>query len=111
METLVNLEELYLQQNQIKSFAGLHNNLKLDTLDLAVNKLEVFEHLDHLSSTLKELWLNWNKFEDNAHNKEYLATFKVMETLYLADNPMANVDNYQQMVQSTIPHLRQLDGN
>lgn len=94
LHTLVNLEELYLQQNQIKSFEGLENNLKLETLDLAVNKIEVFEHLTHLSSSLKELWLNWNKFEDTEANKEYLKTFKVLETLYLADNPLANKDNY-----------------
>jgi len=43
----------------------LENNLKLETLDLAMNKLERFESLDHLGSTLKELWLNWNNLIDD----------------------------------------------
>jgi protein phosphatase 1 regulatory subunit 7 len=60
LETLVDLEELYLQQNQVTSFAGLLNNTRLQTLDLAVNKLSRFDDLDHLSDVLKELWLNWN---------------------------------------------------
>jgi Leucine-rich repeat (LRR) protein len=66
------------------------NNNKLETLDLAVNKIEKFEHLDHLSNTLKELWLNWNKIEETEENKAYLTNFKTLETLYLADNPLAN---------------------
>jgi len=98
LDTLVNLEELYLQQNQVKSFDGLQNNHKLEMLDLAVNKLSQFEMLDHLSGTLKELWLNWNNFEDTQQNRDYLSIFKKLETIYLADNPVANVDNYQKML-------------
>lgn len=66
----------------------------METLDLAMNKIEKFEHLDHLTGTLKDLWLNWNKFEETQENRDYLAKFKVLETLYLADNPMANISNY-----------------
>jgi hypothetical protein len=37
--------------------------------------------------------------------------FKVLEVLYLADNPVANVDDYEQMIRTRIPGLKQLDGN
>jgi len=40
LETLVNLEELYMQQNQIKKIEGLEHNKALQTLDIAVNKVE-----------------------------------------------------------------------
>ena len=111
LETLVQLEELYLQQNQVTSFAGLQNNTRLQTLDLAVNKLSRFDSLDHLSEVLRELWLNWNQLENSEHNRQYLSTFKVLETLYLADNQVSNVKDYQEMITGQIPHLKQLDGN
>lgn len=76
-----------------------------------MNKIAEFSHLDHLSGVMKELWLNWNKFEDTAGNRDYLAKFKILETLYLADNPVSNVDDYQQMIMERVPHLKQLDGN
>jgi len=76
-----------------------------------VNKIAEFSHLDHLSGVMKELWLNWNKLEDTASNRDYLAKFKILETLYLADNPVSNVDDYQQMIMERVPHLKQLDGN
>lgn len=66
------LEELYLQQNQIKKFENLNNNTLLETLDLAMNKLERFESLDHLSTKLRELWLNWNHLIDDEENRNYL---------------------------------------
>lgn len=57
-----------MQQNQVKKIEGLDNNLKLDTLDLAMNKIVKFEGIDHLSTngskTLTDLWINWNYLED-----------------------------------------------
>ena len=53
---------------------GLQNNLKLETLDIAVNKVTCLENLEHLK--LRELWMNWNYLEDSDQNKEYLTTFK-----------------------------------
>jgi len=111
LETLVNLEELYLQQNQVKDFSGLEKNTKLEVLDLAVNKITKLDHLDHLSNTLTDLWANWNQFENTEENREYLRKFKVLETLYLADNPLANVENYYEFVIERVPTLRKLDGN
>jgi chemotaxis regulatin CheY-phosphate phosphatase CheZ len=66
----------------------------LTTLDLAVNKLERFDHLDHLGESLHELWLNWNNFIDDESNRKYLKKFVSLETLYLADNPLANHSEY-----------------
>ncbi len=79
----------------MKKFEGLENNKKLETLDLAMNKLERFENLDHLGNTLHELWLNWNHLVDDEDNRNYLGKFEALETLYLADNPLANHSEYQ----------------
>ena len=99
----MNLEELYLQQNQIKKLEGLENNLKLETLDVAVNKIVKLEGLDHLP-VFTELWINWNAITDEAENRDYLAKLK-LKTIYLADNPVANVANYEEMLRSSIPTL------
>jgi protein phosphatase 1 regulatory subunit 7 len=106
---LVNLEELYLQQNQIKKIEGLNNNLQLETLDIAVNKIVKLEGLAHLPR-LTELWINWNAITDDTENREYLKTLK-LKTIYLADNPVANHDEYEEMLKTAIPTLQQIDGN
>ena len=61
--------------------------MHLETLDLAMNKVSVFEGLDHLKE-LSELWINWNQLEDSEHNKAYLSKLP-LKTIYLADNPMS----------------------
>ena len=67
----MDLEELYLQQNQIPRIENLEQNSKLTLLDCAMNKVEKLENLDHLAD-LKDLWINWNNLEDTDENKEYL---------------------------------------
>ena len=77
---------------------GLENNLKLNTLDLAMNKLTNFSGIEHLSTngtkTLTQLWLNWNYLEDCEENIDYLKKLGTLECIYLADNPMSMHDNY-----------------
>ena len=66
--------------------------MKIETLDIAVNKVTVFENLEHLK--LRELWMNWNYLEDSDANKKYLSNFTKLETIYLADNPLSMPDTY-----------------
>lgn len=109
METLVNLEELYLQQNQVPRIENLHANTKLCLLDLAMNKVTKLENLHHLP-LLRDLWMNWNFLEDTDENKEYLRCLP-LTTIYLADNPMSMHDSYREMLVNAIPTLTQIDGN
>jgi hypothetical protein len=76
-----------------------------------MNKLAKFEHLDHLFGVLKELWLNWNNIANSEANRAYLAQMTVLQSLYLADNPLANQQDYYKIVTEAIPKLQQLDGN
>lgn len=84
---MVNLEEIYLQQNQIKRIENLEANTELTLLDIAMNKVEKLENLEHLTG-LRDLWMNWNNLEDTDENKEYLRRLP-LTTIYLADNPMS----------------------
>lgn len=92
-----------MQQNQIKKIEGLDMNTKISTLDIAVNKLERLEHLDHLPE-LRELWINWNYLVDDAENRAYLKKLH-LKTIYLADNPISQGDDYQKMLTDAIPSL------
>lgn len=109
MDTLTDLEEIYLQQNQVAKFENLENNLKLETIDIAYNKVEKLENIDHLP-LLESLWMNWNRLEDTEDNKNYLNKLK-LKTIYLADNAMSIHDDYFDMLKTRIPTLRQIDGN
>lgn len=57
MNDLFDLEELYLSENGIVVIEGLEDNLKLNTIDLAVNKIEKIGNLSHLVE-LTEFWVN-----------------------------------------------------
>ena len=74
-----------------------------------MNKVTKFENLEKLP-VLRELWMNWNILEDSEENREFLKQLK-LETIYLADNPLSNVDNYQEMLTTVLPSLKQIDGN
>ena len=67
--------------------------MKLNTLDIAMNKLTHFGGIEHLSTsgtkTLTQLWLNWNYLEDCEENIKYLEKLGSLECIYLADNPMS----------------------
>ena len=89
--------------------------MKLNTLDIAMNKLTHFGGIEHLSTsgtkTLTQLWLNWNYLEDCEENIKYLEKLGSLECIYLADNPMSQDENYQAMMTKAIPGLKQIDGN
>lgn len=57
-----------------------------------MNKVVKFENLEKLPK-LTEMWMNWNLIEDSEYNRNFLTKLK-LKTIYLADNPVANVDNY-----------------
>jgi hypothetical protein len=80
-----------------------------------MNKIKVFEGLDHLSTngtkTLSELWINWNYLEDTQENKDYLKLLRTITVIYLADNPVSQTNDYQQWLTAAIPELKQIDGN
>jgi len=54
--------------------------------------------------------MNWNNLKDSEENITYLRKLH-LKTIYLADNPMSQHDDYAQMLQAAIPSLQQIDGN
>ena len=90
MEDLVQLEQVYFQQNFITKISGLENLKNLEILDLALNKLTVLENLESQAESLDELWVNDNQISDWS-SIEYLGkTLKNLNNIYMAVNPVFN---------------------
>ena len=90
MEDLVQLEQVYFQQNFITKISGLENLKNLEILDLALNKLSVLENLESQAESLDELWVNDNQISDWS-SIEYLGkTLKNLNNIYMAVNPVFN---------------------
>lgn len=60
LDTLTELQELYLSENGITKIENLEYNTKLDTLDLAQNKITTIQGISHLQ-TLEEFWVRYSR--------------------------------------------------
>lgn len=80
-----------------------------------MNKITKFEALTKEElPELRELWINWNYLESSEENKHALSKMAPLTTLYLADNPISQdltSDEYQELLTTSLPSLRQIDGN
>jgi protein phosphatase 1 regulatory subunit 7 len=56
LDSLTQLDQLYLSENGLMKIEGLDRNLEISTLDLANNKIRVIENVQHLSK-LEEFWV------------------------------------------------------
>lgn len=52
------MDQLYCSHNGIEVLEGLDNNVKLQTLDMAVNKIKKIENISHLTD-LEEFWVSF----------------------------------------------------
>ena len=105
----VNLQELYLSHNGLQSMdEGLLFLPNLKTLDLAGNFITKLENLQN-AKKLKELWMNDNKID--TFEGLNCITSSVIETIYLERNPVQLDDpyKYKQHILATFPSLQQLD--
>lgn len=107
LHALGNLSELYLSENGIEQIEGLENNTKLETLDLAKNRIKKIENVSHLKD-MTEFWINdnqvgdWKCLDNLKHNEK-------LETVYLERNPIASDVQYRKKVMLTIPWLQKID--
>ena len=107
LETLTELEELYLAENKIEKIENLDALKKLKTLDLSFNYIQIVENLGSLSM-LEELWLSHNKM-GNFADFEHLKELKCLKTVYFELCPVARNPGYRQQVMEWVPHIKQID--
>lgn len=118
-----------MSENGIETIENLDKNTKLETLDLALNRVAKIENLNHLQE-LEELWVNStvinliNKFKkfylfvyvqlnDNQVTDwkciENLMVNKKLATIYLERNEIAKDVQYRKKIMLTLPWLTKID--
>lgn len=129
LDKLVNLEELYISHNGIqvnivryhavssvlifwkfiKVIENLEHNTKLQTLDLAGNRIKLIQGLSTLSQ-LEEFWFNDNLVEDWAQLDGLTGASK-LATVYFERNPIQKDVNYRRKIKMALPSLTQIDAS
>lgn len=107
MESLVDLEELYLAENKIEKVENLQTLKKLKTLDISFNYISRLENLEELP-ILEELWVTHNKIHDFA-DFEHIRDLKALKCIYFELCPVAKNPGYRQQVMDWAPQINQID--
>jgi cilla- and flagella-associated protein len=79
----------------------------LEVLSLSVNKISSLEALKHCP-LLSELYIRRNNI-DQLDELNHLADLPNLKTLWLDENPVANLRNYRKKVLKKLPQLTKLD--
>lgn len=115
-------EVIDLTDNEIRILNGLPNLVKLKTLLLGRNSIQIMQlnhthninnnnnNNSHTLINLKTLSLIENNLK-NLHDLIGLRNFKNLENLYLNHNPVTNLKNYRLFVIWLLPNLKILDFN
>lgn len=115
-------EVIDLTDNEIRILNGLPNLVKLKTLLLGRNSIQIMQlnhthninnnnnNNSHTLINLKTLSLIENNLK-NLHDLIGLRNFKNLENLYLNNNPVTNLKNYRLFVIWLLPNLKILDFN
>ena len=85
----------------------MEHNLKLQTLDLAGNRIKLLQGLTNLTQ-LEEFWFNDNQLEDWSQIQG-LAGATNLATVYFERNPIQKDVNYRRKIKMTLPSLTQID--
>lgn len=112
LESLVNLEELYISHNALEQISGLDNNRKLRVLDISNNRILHLANLEHLQD-LEELWASSNLLSSFDEVEEQLAQKKALNTVYLEHNPLQTNSPvlYRNKVRLALPQINQIDAS
>ena len=86
LDTLVNLENLWLCETNISRIKGIDNNVRLRKLHLYSNRIRIMENLSHLTN-LQTLWLMDNEISVI----QGIEKLTQLETLYLSRNKIREI--------------------
>jgi Leucine-rich repeat (LRR) protein len=89
LESLTNLKELVLSQNQITELKGLNQLKNLQKLNLKGNQIKEIKGLENLTN-LEILSLNGNQIEEIKGLEQLIK----LRELYLRDNPIREDEKY-----------------
>jgi len=92
---------------KLQVIENLDHNIKLQTLDLAGNRIKTIHGLDNLAC-LEEFWLNDNLVESWTELNG-LSKAPRLATVYLERNPIQQDVNYRRKIKLALPSLTQID--
>ena len=105
----LSLDTLWLNDNKLKSIAGLENNFRIRHLYLHNNRIRRLKGGLRFFKFLQHVCLYGNLLDDLETTLIELSNNKYLEQLELMNNPIAQEDNYRLLVIINIPWLQTLD--
>ncbi|KAK7084768.1 hypothetical protein SK128_003621 [Halocaridina rubra] len=104
---LHNVRKLNCWGSELTDVSVVRKLQNVEVLSLSVNNIKTladFQHCPHL----QELYIRKNSITD-INEVLYLRNLPKLKSLWLADNPCANFEQYRQTVLRALPHLQKLD--
>jgi Leucine-rich repeat (LRR) protein len=110
LSSLPNLEELYLNYNDLTAISGLESNTRLRTLDLSNNRIAHLTHLRHLKQ-LEDFWANNNLLESFQEIEQELGGLEGLHTVYFEHNPLQKTAGatYRNKIRLCLKAVKQID--
>jgi len=105
----VNLETLWLNDNNITRVTNLDMNMRIKRIYLQNNKINTLKGSLHTFTFLDTLILYNNNLSDLITNLEQLQPMRHLEELDMHGNPLAEETNYRLLVIRYLPWLHVLD--
>ena len=112
LESLLNLEELYIADNHLTTLSGLEENRGIRILDISRNQIQELKYLRHLSH-LEEFWASSNQFSSFEEVETELKDKNELNTVYLEGNPiqLKNAVTYRNKIRLCLPQIKQIDAS
>ncbi|KAJ8404651.1 hypothetical protein AAFF_G00335140 [Aldrovandia affinis] len=106
---LPNLRKLYLAQNGIKRLEGLDRLEHLTTLHLRDNQLQTLDGISPNMKSLQYLNVRGNQVSSPRALLRLGRVANTLRVLVLAENPLAESEDYRMFVLTRLPMLERLD--
>src|SRR5690349_17661981 len=106
-DRIENLKKLNLWGNDLDDISVLRSMPQLEVVSLSVNRIRSLKDFSYLKH-LKELYLRKNMVSDISE-VNYLTNCNELTTLWLGENPIADVKNYRLIIIKMLPQISKLD--
>ena len=101
------IKNLNLCANDLADISIVSHMAALEVLSVSVNSIRTLKDIGECAN-LKELYIRRNLIE-SLEEIDHLALLRNLKILWLAENPVATVPRYRQIVINKLPNLVKLD--
>lgn len=108
-EDFLNLEVVWLNDNNLKAVTGLDKNFRIKELYLHNNRLKTLDGSIKCLLHLRTITLYNNELSDLDHTLTYFKNMKYLTHIEMYDNPLAEEQHYRKRVIFNLKFLTLLD--